>query len=94
MNLTITKLLANADDHLVFTLHLEQVNAAADAANNDIKAYVYYNSDSVTNNDYMIYLQNGSITTFPSLVAPVVEIITATIDSNTGTVDSSNNFIL
>lgn len=45
----------------------------------------------------MLYFENSSITTFPLLVVPDPEIITAAIDTsdpNTGKVDGSNNFIL
>ena len=38
-------------------------------ASTEIKIFVYYNSGSIANNDYMLYFQNTSVTNFPSLVA-------------------------
>ena len=67
--LTLTKLLKRADDHLVFKVHLDQTNSAADPATNDVKVYVYYNYGSVAPDDHMLYLQKttGVGTSFPAL---------------------------
>lgn len=80
------------DNHLVFYLNLYQDNAAANPAGNDIKAYIYYNSASVANNDYMLYFQNSTINTFPILIASVTELLDAALLS--AIVDGSNNYIL